>query len=132
MHNSKFRIGNPRLIIPLVALLAVLVLAFAQFMPAAFSQVQFADPAFRTAWERTDGPVAATAIERGWVWGPAPGRSLTEPFAGLPGNSHLVQYFDKGRMEINNPNGNKNDPFYVTNGLLAVELISGLQQTGVS
>src|SRR5207302_3928765 len=51
---------------------------------------------------------------------------------GLPGNSHLVQYFDKGRMEINNPSGKKDDPFYVTNGLLAVELISGLQQTGVS
>jgi len=59
-----------------------------------------------------------------------PGRTLSEPFAGLPGNAHLVQYFDKGRMEINNPNGNPNDPFYVTNGLLAVELISGLVQTG--
>src|SRR5438132_6812660 len=111
MHNSKFRIQNPKKVIPLIALLAVVVLAFAQFMPAVFSQVQFADPAFRTAWERTDGPVAATAIERGWVWGPAPGRSLTEPFTGLPGDAHLVQYFDKGRMELNDPTAQKDDPF---------------------
>src|SRR5919201_2081281 len=131
MHNSKLGIRNPRFVIPLTALLAVLVLAFVQFIPTVFSQVQFADPAFQAAWERTDGPVAAGAVERGWVWGPAPGRSLTESFNGLPGNSHLVQYFDKGRMEINDPNAKKDDPFYVTNGLLAVELISGLQQTGV-
>src|ERR671937_779127 len=131
MRDSKIRVPGLKVVIPLIALLAVLVLAFARVMPAVFSQVQFADPAFRTEWERSDGPVAAGAVERGWVWGPAPGRSLTEPFAGLPGNSHLVQYFDKGRMEINDPNAKKDDPFYVTNGLLAVELVSGLQQTGV-
>jgi hypothetical protein len=66
------------------------------------------------------------------VWGPAPGRTIQEQFAGLPGNSHLVQYFDKGRMELNNPNANPNDPFFVTNGLLTVDLISGLMQTGAA
>ena len=112
-------------LIPLAAMLALR-------SPTASSQAQFADTAFRAMWERTDGPVAARATERGWVWGPVPGRTLNEPFGGIPGDSHLVQYFDKGRMEINNPNGNKNDPFYVTNGLLSEELISGLQQTGVT
>lgn len=90
----------------------------------------FAHDAFRALWERTDGPVAAGITLRPWIWGPAPGRTLTEPFAGLPGDSHLVQYFDKGRMEINDPNGDPDDPFFVTNGLLAVELISGQMQTG--
>jgi len=33
-------------------------------------------------------------------------------------------------MEINNPNGNPSDPFFVTNGLLTVELISGSMQVG--
>jgi hypothetical protein len=99
-------------------------------VPIASSQAQFAHPAFRAAWERTDGLVATGAVLRPWVWGPVPGRSLTEPFQGIPGNSHLVQYFDKGRMELNNPAADPTDPFYVTNGLLAVELISGLMQTG--
>ena len=35
-------------------------------------------------------------------------------------------------MEINNPNGNPADPFYVTNGLLVVEMISGNMQTGAN
>jgi hypothetical protein len=98
----------------------------------ALSQAQFANPQFQGMWSRTDGLVASGTVKRPWVWGPVPGRSVAEPFAGLPGNSHLVQYFDKGRMEINDPNGDPDDPFYVTNGLLAVELISGQMQTGLS
>jgi hypothetical protein len=44
----------------------------------------------------------------------------------------LVQYFDKSRMELNNPQANPSQPFFVTNGLLTVELISGYIQTGNS
>jgi hypothetical protein len=120
-------VGSASLLAVVLAVAAVTALR----SPTASSQAQFADPAFRTVWERTDGPVAA-GLQRGWVWGPVPGRALTEPYVGLPGNAHLVQYFDKGRMEINDPNGKKDDPFYVTNGLLAVELISGLQATGIT
>ncbi len=116
-----------------VALLSGAYMGVALFRsPSAASQVQFAYPAFQTTWQRTDGPVASLTLKRPWVWGPVPGKSISEPFAGLPGNSHLVQYFDKGRMEINNPNGDPKDPFFVTNGLLAVELISGQMQTGAN
>ena len=41
------------------------------------------------------------------------------------GGKRLVQYFDKSRMEINNPAGDQNSAFYVTNGLLTIELIGG-------
>ncbi|HST03610.1 MAG TPA: hypothetical protein VLQ48_02625 [Chloroflexia bacterium] len=92
----------------------------------------FADPAFQAVWQRTDAPVAEGTVSRTWVWGPTPGRSLQEPFAGGPGGSHLVQYFDKARMEINDPSGDPSDPFYVTNGLLVVEMISGNMQTGAN
>src|SRR5207237_4163861 len=51
-------------------------------------------------------------------------------YAEGPNGKHLVQYFDKSRMEINNPNGDKSNPFYVTNGLLTEELIYGRIQTG--
>src|SRR3982750_3959150 len=63
--------------------------------PTALSQSSFADPAFKGLWDRTDGLVASGAAKRPWVWGPAPAASLSEPFGGIPGNSHLVQYFDK-------------------------------------
>ena len=46
-----------------------------------------------------------------------------------PGGSRLVQYFDKSRMEINQPDAPRG-PFYVTNGRLADELITGQLQAG--
>jgi hypothetical protein len=55
---------------------------------------------------------------------------LQEEYAEGVGGKHLVQYFDKSRMEINNPNGDKKNPFYVTNGLLAQEMITGKMQVG--
>jgi polysaccharide biosynthesis protein PslG len=92
----------------------------------------FADPTFERIWNRTDLPVAAHQTTRTWFWGPAPTTMMSETYLDAPDGSQqrLVQYFDKSRMEINNPSGNANDPFYVTNGLLTVELISGNMQIG--
>ena len=53
-----------------------------------------------------------------------------EPYRESPGGQRQVQYFDKARMEINNPNGDRNNPFFVTNGRLVVEMVSGRIQTG--
>ena len=36
---------------------------------------------FQRTWERTDEPVAATAVSRTWVWGP-------EPFSGPAGEPY--------------------------------------------
>ncbi|MCO5177552.1 MAG: hypothetical protein M9890_11385 [Thermomicrobiales bacterium] len=86
---------------------------------------------FQQTWERTDEPVAAQAVSRTWVWGP---EAFTDPvgeaYADAPGGVRLVQYFDKSRMEINDPAHDPTDLWFVTNGLLAKELITGALQTG--
>ncbi len=95
------------------------------------SQEAFAHAAFQRTWERTDKPVASGQVQRSWYWGPSantPG--LNEEYIEGAGGRRLVQYFDKSRMEINNPAADPNSPFFVTNGLLTVELISGRMQTG--
>jgi hypothetical protein len=127
-----WRFGLPALL--LLAMCALLAGGAALVATPALSQGQssFGHPAFNTTWQRTDGLVASGAVLRPWVWGPVPGESVVEPYQGLPGNTHAVQYFDKGRMEINDPNGDPADPFFVTNGRLAVELISGQMQTGLN
>src|SRR3954466_16373563 len=104
----------------------VLVLALgatADARPSAQSG-KFADPAFERVWQRTDLPVANHLAARAWFWGPQPGVSRREFFPASP-TGHLVQYFDKARMEINDPSADPNSPWYVTNGLLTVELITG-------
>ncbi len=119
---------------PLRGIAAALLLA-ALLMPGlssnhAAAANSFADPAFQTVWNRTDALVGQPNINRGYFWGPQPGFSLTEPYKEGAGGTRLVQYFDKSRMEINNPSGDKSSKFYVTNGLLTVELISGKMQVG--
>ena len=64
------------------------------------------------------------------VLGPAAGRSVYEPYDEGSGRLHLVQYFDKSRMEINDVTADRNSKWFVTNGLLTVELVSGRVQFG--
>lgn len=127
----------PRRVIRLVLTVGLLIGAVggpgAGAVPAASVRLavdQFADPAFFGVWERSDALVAQGAVSRTWLWGPTAGAERREPWAGAPGGTRLVQYFDKGRMEISNPDAAPTDPFFVTNGLLAFELIAGQAQIG--
>ncbi|MEO8285896.1 MAG: phosphate/phosphite/phosphonate ABC transporter substrate-binding protein [Chloroflexota bacterium] len=113
-----------------IATLAFPALSVYQSSPALAAD--FADPAFQKVWSRTDQPVADKQVVRSWYWGPTPGETKTEKYAEGESGTRKVQYFDKSRMEINDPKGNKDDPFYVTNGLLTIELISGKVQVGKS
>ena len=86
---------------------------------------------FTGVWTRTDQPVAAEQVSRTWMWGPAAFTNLmTEGYAESPAGMRLVQYFDKSRMEITHPDGDPTSIWYVTNGLLAEELITGKMQLG--
>ena len=87
--------------------------------------------AFERTWMRTDFPVVEGQVSRTWMWGPRePAFETTEPYAEAPGGERLVAYFDKSRMEITNPDGDQSSVWYVTNGLLSTELITGRMQTG--
>ncbi len=87
----------------------------------------FADQNFENTWKRADQPVKVGRADRSWLWGPALTAGMREPYNG---SSRLVQYFDKSRMEVNNPSGDRSQPWFVTNGLLVVEMVSGKLQTG--
>jgi hypothetical protein len=87
------------------------------------------DPAFAQVWQRTDNPILTGRASRSWMWGdrPAGFALLWETYEG---KQRLVQYHDKSRMEITDPNGDRSKLFFVTNGLLVRELISGQMQIG--
>ena len=86
---------------------------------------------FQNTWERTDRPVAEQQVSRTWMWGPeAFTGPLNEPYAEAPGLFRTVQYYDKTRMEITHPDDDPTSIWYVTNGLLARELITGQMQFG--
>jgi V8-like Glu-specific endopeptidase len=92
---------------------------------------QIASSHFESTWKRTDAPVMDRYISRTWMWGPAPfTQSVTESYADSPDGVRTVQYFDKSRMEITHPDGDAGSIWYVTNGLLTRELITGQRQIG--
>ncbi len=93
--------------------------------------------AMQKVWESTDSVVANQTVNRTWIWGPSANTAyVIEPYqqsgqpAGAPTQWRVVQYFDKSRMEITNPNGDPNAQWYITNGLLAEELVTGRMQVG--
>lgn len=85
---------------------------------------------FDKVWARTDELVANGTVSRTWMWGPEAFDIREEPYAESPGGKRLVAYFDKSRMEITYPEGDPDSDWYVTNGLLVNELITGRMQTG--
>lgn len=113
-----------RHIIPLVALVLTL-----SGTPAL--AVSPANEPFGRTWARTDQPVAEGQVNRTWMWGPAAFTELmNEPYSETPGAERVVQYFDKSRMEITDPESDPNSIWHVTNGLLVVEMVTGRIQTG--
>jgi hypothetical protein len=122
------RLGTIRHARSLVAVLLLVCL----LLPAgaALAEPGFVNNQFQAKWQRADKPVqdGSSNPSRSWLWGPEgfnqPG-STTEPYADSPGGTRQVQYFDKARMELNNPSTG-----LVTNGLLVIEMISGREATG--
>ena len=98
-----------------------------------FAAPLIGNPAFQRVWDRQDRAVAIHISDRSWTWGPEPiSESLREQFAEGVEGKRTVQYFDKSRMEINDPTADPNATWYVTNGLLPIELMTGRQQNGLN
>ena len=125
-----FNMGRRYTMLAVAVLLSMLVGTVGAMPQGLQAQGTFADPAFQNVWQRTDKLVADGTVSRTWFWGPTAGKAMQEDYSDSPGGKRQVQYFDKSRMEINNPAGDKNSPFYVTNGLLTIELMSGRMRTG--
>ncbi len=110
------------------------ILVVTLLMPAAALRAAATAPGntyFARTWARTDQPVTSGEAVRTWMWGPeAFSRVGIEEYAQGPDGWRVVQYFDKSRMEITSPFGDSSSPWFVTNGLLVVEMVTGRLQMG--
>lgn len=88
----------------------------------------FASDPIPNIWDRADGNVGEG--EQSWIWGPAIRSATHEPYADSPGGVRSVYYFDKARMEINNPDESWDSIWYATSGLLIREMMLGKIQIG--
>ncbi len=119
----------------LVALILAVTLGIAPFTLPGQTQAQpaYADDAFASTRDRLDRPVEDGQASRTWYWGPEPiSEGIPEGYAESPDGERLVQYMDKARLELTQPEANPDDAWFVSTGLLTRELISGSIQTGDS
>jgi hypothetical protein len=115
-----------------VALTLVIALAIPSALPVFAAPTSTPDQAMQSVWQRTDQAIDQGKVSRTWIWGPTGFDTKQEAYAESPGGQRTVEYFDKSRMEITNPNGDRNSQWFVTNGLLTKELITGQMQVGDS
>jgi hypothetical protein len=94
--------------------------------------VEIGNDSFYNVWKRTDLPVAQGKVHRTWIWGPgANSHLIEEEYVEGEGGTRYVQYFDKSRMEVSvDDDVDAKSPWYVTQGRLAYELMSGNIQLG--
>ncbi len=85
---------------------------------------------FRRTWQYNDGPIQDGKVVRGWTYGPAPLASFLEQYKDTPQGLRLVQYWDKGRMEITDPSRPADASDYITQGKLVKEMLTGLAELG--
>lgn len=105
-------------------LFAIGVVLVVSTLPVRSSQPSaFADPAFSRYYSRSSG------TEQQLLWGGGPLVSLVEPFTGAPGNRRLVQYFERGRMEIADSSASTTTGS-ISQGLLVREMATGYVQLG--
>ncbi len=115
------------------AVLSILTLLLTNIFTAGVNAEAPATGSFLAVWQRTDLPVAVDNVQRSWLWGDQlSANPMVESYKDSPGGVRVVQYFDKGRMEITDPQADVTSPWYVTSGLLTRELISGRLQLGSS
>lgn len=106
-----------------ILLLAICVVVGASLLPVQPPQQStFADPAFVRYFQR------AGVQGRALLWGAGPIESIVEPFSGAPGNRRLVEYFERGRMEL--ATDDTESSAGVTVGLLVREMATGNVQVG--
>lgn len=107
-------------------LLSLITTAIAGAAPG--GEPYFTNSFFRDRWVAQDRLVGAPGVDRFYTWGPAVGGSeeiTLEPYRESPNGLRPVQYFDKGRMELNQPTTGQ-----VTSGLLVRDLVTGQRQDG--
>lgn len=110
--------------------LAAILVSTVPTQAASLQQATFASPRFEQVWNATDKAVAEGRSTSSWTWGPQPGYTTMETYQQSPNGQRLVQYFDKARMEINDPSNMSGPLNGVTNGLLVVEMVSNRIKTG--
>jgi hypothetical protein len=112
------RFGLAALLLAAAPIIAPIVLTRqAQAQPA------YAHDASGATRDRLDRPVEEGQADRTWYWLPEPiSEGTQETYAESPGGERLVQYMDKARLELTQPDTNQDDAWLVSTDVFAMQV----------
>ncbi|MEZ4569409.1 MAG: hypothetical protein R2849_03615 [Thermomicrobiales bacterium] len=88
------------------------------------------DPTIQSVWEMTDGQIVNGSVQRAWAFGPEPIAAAYEYYPQSPTKFRNIVYYDKGRLDLLNPQSPTGSIWMVSGALLTTELLSGRIQLG--
>ena len=88
------------------------------------------DPTIQAVWEMTDGQIVNGSVQRAWAFGPEPIAAAYEYYPQSPTEFRKIVYYDKGRLDLLNPQSPTGSIWMVSGALLTTELLSGRIQLG--
>lgn len=86
------------------------------------------DPSIQGVWDKTDGPIARGEVSGAWIWGPEPLAASIEYYPESPTDYREMVYYDKGRLDLLNPELPPGSTWLVSGALLISEMLSGRVQ----
>lgn len=88
------------------------------------------DPTIQQVWQMVDGSTADGSAPRAWVFGPEPIAASIEYYPQSPTQHRKLVYYDKGRLDLVNPELPPGSIWMVSGALLVSEMLSGNVQLG--
>lgn len=117
ISDQQLRASRSLIVHICLALLIIAVtFAVVSFFPVRHSETPpFASPAFQRTWV-SEADASTGVID---LWGNEPLSWRVEPYIGAPNNRRVVQYFERGRMEVESGSSE------ISYGSLVAEMVSG-------
>lgn len=88
------------------------------------------DPSIQAVWDQTDGQIVRGEVQRPWIFGPEAISAGIESYPQSPTGYRKVVYYDKGRLDLNDPTKEPGSTWLVQGALLVNEMLSGRIQLG--
>ncbi len=132
VNRPAWRVAASTFMILLVAVLAIPAIADEPSQTLSEAEPVVVDPSIQAVWEMTDGLIASGETNRAWAFGPEPIAAAYEYYPQSPTGYRKIVYYDKGRLDLVDPQAPSGSIWMVSGALLTVELLNGQIQLGQS
>ena len=129
-NRPVWRVGASLFVVAMVTAIALPALAQIDGEEQPEVEPVVVDPTIQAVWDITDGQIVSGEAKRAWAFGPEPIAAAYEYYPQSPTEFRKIVYYDKGRLDLVNPQAPTGSIWMVSGALLTTEMFSGRIQLG--